>query len=97
METWNKKATQEANNVVTDMGIERDGLVEAPLCGCVATFLDDIWRGAALCGRERVGYVAPGEDASMSLHDTRLKGGGNQGMTTAPACRMRIRRRWWSI
>jgi cytochrome c5 len=41
--TWNEKAAREANKVVQDMGIERKGLVEAPLTGYVAQFLDGIW------------------------------------------------------
>lgn len=41
--TWNEKAAREANQVVADMGIERRGLVEAPLTGYVAQFLDGIW------------------------------------------------------
>ena len=42
-ETWNEKAAYEANKVVTDMGIEREGLVEEPLRGYIAAFLDGIW------------------------------------------------------
>jgi mono/diheme cytochrome c family protein len=41
--TWNKQAAVEANKVVKDMGIERRGLVEEPLIGYVAQFLDGIW------------------------------------------------------
>lgn len=41
--TWNKQAAIEANKVVKDMGIERRGLVEEPLIGYVAQFLDGIW------------------------------------------------------
>ncbi len=43
IDTWNEKAAREANAVVRDMGIERPGLVEAPLTGYVAAFLDGIW------------------------------------------------------
>ncbi len=43
MDTWNEKAAREANAVVDDMGIERKGLVEEPLTGYVAQFLDGIW------------------------------------------------------
>jgi mono/diheme cytochrome c family protein len=43
MDTWNEKAASEANQVVDDMGIERKGLVEEPLTGYVAQFLDGIW------------------------------------------------------
>lgn len=43
IETWNEKAAREANAVVRDMGIDRPGLVEAPLTGYVAAFLDGIW------------------------------------------------------
>ena len=43
MDTWSKEAAIEANRVVTDMGIERKGLVEEPLMGYVAPFLDGIW------------------------------------------------------
>jgi hypothetical protein len=32
-----------SNKVVSDMGIERKGLVEEPLIGYVAQFLDGIW------------------------------------------------------
>ena len=110
MDTWNEKAAYEANKVVTDMGIEREGLVEEPLRGYVAAFLDGIWlrapylhngsvptlrdllepaaarpvtfwRGYNVYDPLRVGYVTAGEDAEYqgSLHDTRHKGGGNQG------------------
>ncbi|WP_445330678.1 c-type cytochrome, partial [Thauera aminoaromatica] len=41
--TWNERAAREANQVVAGMGIERPGLVEAPLTGDVAAVLDDIW------------------------------------------------------
>ena len=41
--TWNERAAREANAVVAGMGIERPGLVEAPLTGYVAAFLDGIW------------------------------------------------------
>jgi mono/diheme cytochrome c family protein len=41
--TWNKQAAIEANKVVKDMGIERLGLVEEPLIGYVAQYLDGIW------------------------------------------------------
>jgi mono/diheme cytochrome c family protein len=41
--TWNERAAREANQVVAEMGIERPGLVEAPLTGYVAAFLDGIW------------------------------------------------------
>lgn len=43
MDTWNKQAAIEANKVVRDMGLERKGLVEEPLIGYVAQFLDGIW------------------------------------------------------
>jgi len=43
MDTWNEKAAAEANAVVEEMGIERNGLVEEPLSGYVAQFLDGIW------------------------------------------------------
>ena len=43
IDTWNERAAREANKVVKDMGIERVGLVEAPLTGYVAQFLDGIW------------------------------------------------------
>ena len=43
MDTWSKQAAIEANKVVRDMGIERKGLVEEPLIGYVAQFLDGIW------------------------------------------------------
>lgn len=43
LDTWNKDAAIAANKVVRDMGIERKGLVEAPLDGYIAAFLDGIW------------------------------------------------------
>ncbi|MCB1800277.1 MAG: hypothetical protein KDI82_01180 [Gammaproteobacteria bacterium] len=43
LDTWNEKAAREANAVVEEMGIERTGLVEEPLAGYVAQFLDGIW------------------------------------------------------
>jgi len=43
IDTWNERAAREANAVVEDMGIERAGLVEKPLSGYVAAFLDGIW------------------------------------------------------
>ncbi len=41
--TWGKEAAVASNKVVRDMGIERLGLVEAPLVGYIAAFLDGIW------------------------------------------------------
>ncbi|MDQ8023136.1 MAG: hypothetical protein REI94_14965 [Moraxellaceae bacterium] len=41
--TWTKEAAVAANRVVREMGIERPGLVEAPLTGYVAQHLDGIW------------------------------------------------------
>ena len=110
IDTWNEKAAYEANKVVDGMGIEREGLVEEPLRGYVAAFLDGIWlrapylhngsvptlrdllepaaarpvtfwRGYNVYDPEHVGFVTTGEAAEQagSLHDTRLKGGGNQG------------------
>ena len=49
MDTWNAKAAAEANQVVDDMGIERKGLVEEPLTGYVAQYLDGIWLRAPIC------------------------------------------------
>jgi RoxA-like, cytochrome c-like len=43
LESWNKNAAVIANKVVTDMGLERKGLVEATLDGYIAAFLDGIW------------------------------------------------------
>ncbi|MBL8446793.1 MAG: hypothetical protein JNJ44_05185 [Zoogloeaceae bacterium] len=43
MDTWNERAAREANEVVQKMGITRKGLVEEPLTGYVAAFLDGIW------------------------------------------------------
>jgi len=43
LETWNKQAAIAANKVVRDMGLERKGLVEEPLDGYIAAFLDGIW------------------------------------------------------
>lgn len=43
IDSWNKEAAIEANKVVTDMGIQRKGLVEATPTGYVAQFLDGIW------------------------------------------------------
>jgi mono/diheme cytochrome c family protein len=43
IDTWGKEAAVEANRVVRAMGIERKGLVEEPLSGYVAAFLDGIW------------------------------------------------------
>jgi Cytochrome c. len=43
IDTWGKQAAIEANKVVSDMGIQRTGLVEAPLTGYVAQYLDGIW------------------------------------------------------
>ncbi len=110
METWNERAAFEANKVVADMGIVREGLVEEPLRGYIAAFLDGIWlrapylhngsvptlrdlldppdvrpvtfwRGYNLYDPDRVGFITAGEEAEYngSLHDTQLKGGGNQG------------------
>jgi mono/diheme cytochrome c family protein len=41
--TWGKDAAIAANKVVSDMGLKRDGLVEAPLDGYNPPFLDGIW------------------------------------------------------
>jgi mono/diheme cytochrome c family protein len=43
LDTWSKEAAIAANKVVRDMGIERKGLVEEPLIGYIAAFLDGIW------------------------------------------------------
>jgi hypothetical protein len=43
LDSWNKNAAIAANKVVKGMGIERRGLVEEPLKGYVASFLDGIW------------------------------------------------------
>jgi mono/diheme cytochrome c family protein len=43
LDTWNKDAAIAANKVVSDMGIERNGLVEESLNGYIAAFLDGIW------------------------------------------------------
>ena len=43
LDTWSKEAAIAANKVVRDMGIERKGLVEEPLTGYIAAFLDGIW------------------------------------------------------
>jgi mono/diheme cytochrome c family protein len=43
IDTWSKEAAVASNKVVKDMGIERRGLVEEPLVGYVAQFLDGIW------------------------------------------------------
>ncbi len=41
--TWSKEAAIEANRVASEFGLERRGLVEEPLVGYVAQFLDGIW------------------------------------------------------
>ncbi len=41
--TWGKEYAVASNKVVSAMGIERKGLVEAPLIGYVAQYLDGIW------------------------------------------------------
>ncbi len=46
MATWGKEHAVASNTVVTAMGIERKGLVEAPLVGYVAQYLDGIWLSA---------------------------------------------------
>jgi hypothetical protein len=43
LDSWNKNAAVIANKVVTDMGLQRKGLVEATLNGYIAAFLDGIW------------------------------------------------------
>jgi mono/diheme cytochrome c family protein len=43
LDTWSKEAAVAANKVVRDMGLERKGLVEEPLNGYIASFLDGIW------------------------------------------------------
>ncbi|MFD1691457.1 c-type cytochrome [Azotobacter chroococcum] len=43
LDTWNEKAAIEANRAVAEMSIERPGLVEEPLRGYIAAFLDGIW------------------------------------------------------
>ena len=43
LDTWSKEAAIKANQVVRDFGLERTGLVEEPLIGYVASFLDGIW------------------------------------------------------
>jgi hypothetical protein len=41
--TWGKEYAVAANKVVSNMGIERNGLVEEPLVGYVSQYLDGIW------------------------------------------------------
>lgn len=41
--SWNKQAAIEANRIVTNMGVERRGLVELDPVGYDAPFLDGIW------------------------------------------------------
>ena len=41
--TWGKDYAIKANQVASDMGLERMGLVEEPLVGYVVPFLDGIW------------------------------------------------------
>ncbi len=43
IDTWGKDNAVAANKVVSAMGIERKGLVEAPLEGYNAPFLDGVW------------------------------------------------------
>lgn len=43
IDSWGKQAAIEANKVVTGMGIQRKGLVEEPLTGYIAQFLDGVW------------------------------------------------------
>jgi cytochrome c peroxidase len=41
--TWGKDYAIKANQVASEMGLERMGLVEEPLVGYVVPFLDGIW------------------------------------------------------
>ncbi|HWI15890.1 MAG TPA: c-type cytochrome, partial [Burkholderiales bacterium] len=43
IDSWNKDAARAANKVVSDMGLQRKGLVEETLNGYIAAFLDGIW------------------------------------------------------
>src|SRR4030095_4863064 len=43
LDSWNKNAAAIANKVVTDMGLQRKGLVEETLDGYIAAFLDGLW------------------------------------------------------
>jgi hypothetical protein len=43
LDTWSKDAAIKANQVVRDFELERKGLVEEPLVGYIASFLDGIW------------------------------------------------------
>jgi len=43
LDTWNKQAAIDANQIVAQMGIQRRGLVEQPLDGYDTPFLDGIW------------------------------------------------------
>lgn len=43
LDSWNPQAAIAANKVVAQMGIERKGLVEEPLNGYNAAFLDGLW------------------------------------------------------
>ncbi|MGE3978436.1 MAG: c-type cytochrome, partial [Nitrospira sp.] len=43
LDTWSQDAAIKANRVVGEFGLERKGLVEEPLIGYVASFLDGIW------------------------------------------------------
>lgn len=43
LDSWNRSAAIQANQVVKDMGLERRGLVEEDLQGYIVPFLDGIW------------------------------------------------------
>jgi hypothetical protein len=43
LKSWNKQAAIQANQVVSDMGVERTGMVEEDLDGYIAVHLDGIW------------------------------------------------------
>src|SRR5262249_14319460 len=43
LDSWNKNAAKVSNKVVSDMGLQRKGLVEADLDGYIVAFLDGIW------------------------------------------------------
>ena len=43
IDTWSKDAAIAANKVVSDMGIDRKGLVEEALVGYIAVHLDGVW------------------------------------------------------
>ena len=67
LDTWSKDAAIKANRVVREFGLELKGLVEKPLIGFVASFLDGIWLRAPYPSNPASSFFSLFDSAFVSL------------------------------